>query len=60
MTPDQVLKEMEAEEEIKAGPEMSPTAVSAGVIGVVVPPKDSSPVDQNTGLIKKKMPKVQE
>lgn len=44
---------MKAEEKIEAGPKPSPTQVSAGAIGISVPSKDESPVDQATGLAKK-------
>ena len=49
---------MDADDKIKAEPEMSPSAVAAGAIGITVPPKSSSEVDQETGTIKSLRPKV--
>jgi hypothetical protein len=50
---------MEAEEKIEAGPEMSPSAVAAGAIGITVPSKDDGAIDQETALPKATKPKVQ-
>ena len=49
---------MDAEEKAKAEPAESPTTVAAGAIGIKVPPKDSSNVDQATGSLKSLRPKV--
>lgn len=52
------MAEMDAEEKAKSDPEESPTAVAAGSIGIKVPPKETSPVDQTTGTLKSLRPKV--
>jgi len=51
---------MDAEEKIEAGPEMSPSAVAAGAIGITVPSKDDGAIDQETALPKISKPKVQQ
>ena len=51
---------MDAEEKLEAGPEMSPSAVAAGAIGITVPSKDEGSIDQETALPKANTPKVQE